>query len=84
MISDTRFGPMVHAQLGVAAENSGKLVSHVRQEARQIAEREGKDLIIIDGPPALAAQQSPRSRVPALHWQSQNQPFQVNMIWIAS
>ncbi len=53
MISDTRFGPMVHAQLGVAAENSGKLVSHVRQEARQIAEREGKDLIIIDGPPGI-------------------------------
>ena len=53
MISDTRYGPMVHAQLGVAAENSGKLVAHVRQEARQIAERDGKDLVIIDGPPGI-------------------------------
>ena len=29
-ISDTRFGPMVHARLGIAEENSGKLVSLVR------------------------------------------------------
>ncbi len=32
-ISDTRFGPMVHARLGIAEENSGKLVSLVRKEA---------------------------------------------------
>lgn len=53
MISDTRYGPMVHAQLGIAAENSGKLVSAVRQEARAIAEREKRELVIIDGPPGI-------------------------------
>ncbi|MEA5097001.1 MAG: ATP-binding protein [Burkholderiaceae bacterium] len=53
MRSETRCGPMVHAQLGVAAENSGKLVTHVRTEARRIAEQQSRDLIIIDGPPGI-------------------------------
>lgn len=53
MISDTRAGPMVHARLGIAAENSGRLVSTVRQEARQLAEKTGRDLILIDGPPGI-------------------------------
>jgi len=53
MISDTRCGPMVHARLGIAAENSGKLVSVVRREARRIAEAEKRDLIIVDGPPGI-------------------------------
>jgi len=52
-VSDTRLGPMVHARLGVAAENSGKLVSTVRREARAIAEKEHYDLIIVDGPPGI-------------------------------
>jgi MinD superfamily P-loop ATPase/wyosine [tRNA(Phe)-imidazoG37] synthetase (radical SAM superfamily) len=52
-VSDTRCGPMVHARLGVAAENSGKLVSTVRREARRIAEAEKRDLIIVDGPPGI-------------------------------
>jgi len=52
-ISQTRLGPMVHAHLGVAAENSGKLVSTVRREARQLAEKENYDLIIVDGPPGI-------------------------------
>jgi MinD superfamily P-loop ATPase len=52
-ISDTRFGPMVHARLGIAEENSGKLVSVVRKEARQLAEQRGADLIITDGPPGI-------------------------------
>lgn len=52
-ISDTRFGPMVHARLGIAEENSGKLVSLVRKEARQLAEKRGADLIITDGPPGI-------------------------------
>ncbi len=52
-ISDTRFGPMVHARLGIAEENSGKLVSLVRQEAKEIAEKRGLDLIITDGPPGI-------------------------------
>lgn len=53
MISDTRCGPMVHARLGVAAENSGKLVFTVRQEARKIAGEKGLSLIIVDGPPGI-------------------------------
>jgi MinD superfamily P-loop ATPase len=53
MISDTRCGPMIHARLGVAAENSGKLVSMVRQEARRIAEERKSSLIIVDGPPGI-------------------------------
>jgi len=52
-VSDTRHGPMVHAKLGIGAENSGKLVSVVRQEARKQAERLGKNLIMVDGPPGI-------------------------------
>jgi MinD superfamily P-loop ATPase len=52
-ISDTRFGPMVHARLGIAQENSGKLVTLVRQEARKLAEKNSVDLIITDGPPGI-------------------------------
>ena len=52
-ISDTRFGPMVYARLGIAEENSGKLVSLVRQQARQLAESRHIDLIITDGPPGV-------------------------------
>jgi MinD superfamily P-loop ATPase len=53
MVSGTRSGPMVHARLGIAAENSGKLVSTVRQEARRIAEEESRSLILVDGPPGI-------------------------------
>jgi MinD superfamily P-loop ATPase len=53
MISDTRAGPMVHAKLGMAAENSGKLVSTVRQEAKKLALATGRDAILIDGPPGI-------------------------------
>ncbi|HOW72306.1 MAG TPA: 4Fe-4S binding protein [Phycisphaerae bacterium] len=53
MISDTRCGPLVHARLGIAAENSGKLVSTVRTEARRVAEEQGCSLIIVDGPPGI-------------------------------
>jgi len=53
MKSDTRCGPMVHAKLGIAAENSGKLVSTVRLEARRIAEEENRSMIIVDGPPGI-------------------------------
>ena len=53
MISDTRVGPMVHAKLGVAAENSGRLVSLVRKESLRIAEESGRELVITDGPPGI-------------------------------
>mgnify|MGYP001182402843 CR=1 FL=1 len=52
-VSDSRFGPMVHARLGIAQENSGKLVATVRQQAKKIAEREGRSLILCDGPPGI-------------------------------
>jgi len=53
MVSETRCGPMVHARLGVAAENSGKLVSTVRTEARRLAEERHRRLILVDGPPGI-------------------------------
>jgi MinD superfamily P-loop ATPase len=52
-VSETRFGPMVHARLGIAEENSGKLVALVRQEARKLAEARGSTLILTDGPPGV-------------------------------
>jgi len=52
-VSDTRCGPMVHARLGIAAENSGKLVSLVRREAKRIAEERGRDTVLVDGPPGI-------------------------------
>ncbi len=52
-ISDTRHGPMVHARLKPGAENSGKLVTLVREKARELA-TEGKfDLLLVDGPPGI-------------------------------
>ena len=52
-ISDTKYGPMVHASLGIAEENSGRLVSVVKKTAREIAERERYEYIITDGPPGI-------------------------------
>jgi MinD superfamily P-loop ATPase len=52
-LSDTRFGPMVHARLGIAEENSGKLVTLVRQQAKKLAETTGSHLILTDGPPGV-------------------------------
>jgi len=53
MVSGTRFGTLVDARLGVAGENSGKLVSTVRSEARRIGEQEGVSLVLIDGSPGI-------------------------------
>ncbi len=52
-ISDTRFGTMIHARLGIGEDNSGKLVTRVRDTAKQIAEENGRGLIIIDGSPGI-------------------------------
>lgn len=52
-ISDTRFGPMVHAKIGIAEENSGKLVSLIRKQAKRIATEQNKQLIIVDGSPGI-------------------------------
>jgi len=53
MISATRCGPMVHAHLAVASENSGKLVSTVREQAMKLAAEKQIPLIISDGPPGI-------------------------------
>jgi MinD superfamily P-loop ATPase len=53
MISQTRCGPMVHAKLGIAAENSGKLVSTVRRAAHKLAVEQDRSLVIIDGSPGI-------------------------------
>jgi MinD superfamily P-loop ATPase len=52
-ISRTRFGPLVHARLGIAEENSGKLVTLVRQEARRLAEEQDLPWLLTDGPPGI-------------------------------
>ncbi len=52
-ISSTKEGPMVHARLGIAEDNSGKLVSVVRQQAKELAEKEMAEIVIIDGPPGI-------------------------------
>jgi MinD superfamily P-loop ATPase len=51
--SNSEYGPFLHARLGIAEANSGKLVSLLRQEARTLAEKGYYDLIIIDGPPGI-------------------------------
>jgi MinD superfamily P-loop ATPase len=53
MISDTRSGMMVHAELATAAENSGKLVTTVREQAKKQAEKNNTNMIISDGPPGV-------------------------------
>lgn len=50
-ISQTRYGPFIHARLKPGEENSGKLVSKVRQIASEYAEKENAKYILIDGPP---------------------------------
>jgi MinD superfamily P-loop ATPase len=52
-LSETRYGPLVHARLDIAQENSGKLVAMVRKQARKIAESEEASYIISDGPPGI-------------------------------
>jgi len=52
-ISKTKYGPMSHALLNPGEENSGKLVSLVRKNAKKVAEDENCDLIINDGPPGI-------------------------------
>jgi len=52
-VSETDYGPMVHARLGMGEENSGKLVTVVRKQASEIAKERNLDLVIIDGPPGI-------------------------------
>jgi MinD superfamily P-loop ATPase len=52
-VSETRFGPLVHAKLGVAQENSGRLVSIVRNRAKELAKELSLDYAIVDGSPGV-------------------------------
>jgi MinD superfamily P-loop ATPase len=52
-VSHTKYGPFVHAKLGIGEENSGKLVTAVRKKSSEIAHSNGTDYIIIDGPPGI-------------------------------
>ncbi|MBE0466046.1 MAG: ATP-binding protein [Candidatus Desulforudis sp.] len=49
----TDYGPFVYAKLGVAQENSGKLVVRVKERAREVAERENKHTVVVDGAPGI-------------------------------
>ncbi len=51
--SDSRYGPMYHANLYPGQENSGKLVTLVKQRARLKALDENRELVIVDGPPGI-------------------------------
>ena len=52
-VSETKRGPMVHARLGIAQENSGKLVSLVRREAKAVARAKQRKILICDGSPGI-------------------------------
>ncbi len=53
-ISNTRFNQaFVHAKLGIGADNSGKLVAHVKNIAKEIAEQYDKDYVLVDGSPGV-------------------------------
>ena len=52
-ISKTKYGDFVHAKLGIAEENSGKLVAKIRDEAKKLAEAKKADYVIIDGTPGI-------------------------------
>lgn len=52
-VSETRFGPLVHAQLYPGEENSGKLVALLRQKSRELAKSKGAEILLSDGPPGI-------------------------------
>lgn len=52
-LRETKFGPLIHASLGIAQDNSGKLVARVREQSREQAEKRGIDTILLDGPPGI-------------------------------
>lgn len=52
-ISETKYGTFVHAKLGIAEENSGKMVSLIKYKATEIANKNKCEWIIIDGPPGI-------------------------------
>jgi MinD superfamily P-loop ATPase len=51
--SQARYGPLFHAHLFAARENSGKLVTLIKNEARDLALERGADYLLVDGPPGI-------------------------------
>jgi MinD superfamily P-loop ATPase len=51
--SETPYGPLFHAHLFAGAENSGKLVTLVKQQARLRALDDDRPLVLVDGPPGI-------------------------------
>jgi MinD superfamily P-loop ATPase len=51
--SETRFGPLFHAHLFAGQENSGKLVTRIKMQARLCASEVGAPFLLIDGPPGI-------------------------------
>jgi MinD superfamily P-loop ATPase len=52
-VAETRFGPLVHAQLYPGEENSGRLVALLRRESKALAKEKGAGIILSDGPPGI-------------------------------
>ncbi len=52
-ISKTKYGPFVHAKLGIAEDNTGKLIALIKEKAKEIAEAQKFDWMIIDGAPGI-------------------------------
>lgn len=52
-VSDTRFGELVHAEMGPGEENSGNLVTQIRKKANALAQAKNADFVISDGPPGI-------------------------------
>ncbi len=52
-VAMTRYGPLYHAHLFAGQENSGKLVTLIKQMARLRAFDDEADLLLIDGPPGI-------------------------------
>jgi MinD superfamily P-loop ATPase len=52
-VSNTRFGPLVHAQLFPGQENSGRLVMVLKRQARELAKTAGAELVLCDGAPGI-------------------------------
>jgi MinD superfamily P-loop ATPase len=51
--SETRFGPLLHAKMAPGEDNSGRLVSKIRKEAKELAKDQGIQTMITDGPPGI-------------------------------
>lgn len=51
--SETGYGPLIHARLHPGGDNSGKLVTRVKEMAEEVGEKQGRNRILIDGPPGI-------------------------------